>query len=117
VPLPVRTLHRRLLSAPWAARVSHSGWTCSAHPCHFNGRLRDELLSSEIFDTLAEARYLIDRWRLFYNHRRIERARGRMTPAAFAAAFAAAPPLRFASLACAAAPPRTQGATTMHQLS
>ena len=36
--------------------------------------LRDELLSSEIFDTLAEARYLIDRWRLFYNHRRIQRA-------------------------------------------
>jgi len=31
----------------------------------FNGRLRDELLSSEIFDTLTEARYLIDRWRLF----------------------------------------------------
>jgi hypothetical protein len=34
VPLPVRrTLHRRLLSAPWAVKVSHSGWTCSAHPC------------------------------------------------------------------------------------
>jgi len=31
----------------------------------FNGRLRDELLSSEIFDTLADAQYLIDRWRLF----------------------------------------------------
>ena len=30
----------------------------------FNGRLRDDLLSSEIFDTLAEARYLIDWWRL-----------------------------------------------------
>jgi putative transposase len=66
----------------------------------FNGRLRDELLSSEIFDTLAEARYLIDRWRLFCNHRRNQRALGKMTPAAFAAA-----------------PPRTQGATTMHQLS
>jgi putative transposase len=32
------------------------------HVESFNGRLRDELLSSEIFDTLAEARYLIDRW-------------------------------------------------------
>jgi transposase InsO family protein len=83
----------------------------------FNGRLRDELLSSEIFDTLAEARYLIDRWRLFYNHRRIQRALGKMTPAAFAAACAAVPPLRLASLACAAAPPRTRGATTMHRLS
>jgi transposase InsO family protein len=83
----------------------------------FNGRLRDELLSSEIFDRLAEARYLIDRWRLFYNHRRIQRALGKMTPAAFAAGCTAVPPLRLASLACAAAPPRTQGATTMHQLS
>jgi transposase InsO family protein len=66
----------------------------------FNGRLRDELLSSEIFDMLAEARYLIDRWRLFYNHQCIQRALGKMTPAAFAAAAcAAAPPLRIASLA------------------
>jgi putative transposase len=80
---------------------------------NLNGRLRDELLSSEIFDTLAEARYLIDRWRLIYKHRRIQRALGKMT----AAAFAAAPPLRLASLACVAASPRRQGATTMHQLS
>ena len=43
----------------------------------FNGRLRDELLSSEMFDMPAEARYLIDRWRLFYNHRRIQRGLGR----------------------------------------
>jgi putative transposase len=83
----------------------------------FNGRLRDELLSSEIFDTLVEARYLIDRWRLFYNRRRIQRALGKMTPAAFAAVCTAVPPLLLAPLACAAAPPRTQGATTMHQLS
>jgi transposase InsO family protein len=27
-------IKRRLLSAPWAAKVSHSGWTCSAHRCH-----------------------------------------------------------------------------------
>jgi transposase InsO family protein len=83
----------------------------------FNGRLRDELLSSEIFDTPAEARYLIDRWRLFYNHRRIQRALGKVTPAAFAATCPALPPLRLAALACAAAPPGTQGAATMHQLS
>jgi transposase InsO family protein len=51
----------------------------------FNGRLRHELLSSEIFDTLAEARYLIDQWRLFYNHRRIQRVLGKVTPAALAA--------------------------------
>ena len=51
----------------------------------FNSRLRDELLSSEIFDTLAEARYLIDRSWLFYNHRRIKLALGKVTPAVFAA--------------------------------
>jgi hypothetical protein len=43
----------------------------------FNGRLRDELLSSAIFDMPAEARYLIDRWRLFCNHWRIQRGLGR----------------------------------------
>jgi FAD/FMN-containing dehydrogenase len=37
VALPVRPLHRRLLSALRAAKVSHKGWTCSAHPCHFGG--------------------------------------------------------------------------------
>ena len=83
----------------------------------FNGRLRDELLSSEIFATLNEARLLVDRWRLHYNHRRIQRALGKLTPAAFAAACLAMPPLRLAPLACAAAPPGMEGAATMHQLS
>lgn len=66
---------------------------------------------------MAEARYLIDRRRLFYNHRRIRRALGKVTPAAFAATCTALPPLRPAALACAAAPPCTEGAATMHQLS
>lgn len=83
----------------------------------FNGRLRDELLSSEIFDTLAEARYLADRWRLHYNHRRIQRTLGKQTPAAYAAMCPAVPPLRLAPLACATAPPGREGADTMHQLS
>ncbi len=64
----------------------------------FNGKLRHELLSSEIFDTLAEARYRADRWRPHYNHRRPQRALGKQTPAA-----------------CAA--PGKQGAETMHRLS
>ena len=34
----------------------------------FNGKLRDELLNIEIFDTLLEAKVLIDRWRRDYNH-------------------------------------------------
>jgi transposase InsO family protein len=83
----------------------------------FNGRLRDELLSSEVFDTLAEARYLVDRWRLHYNHRRLQRALGKQTPAAHAATCPALPPLRLAPLACAAAPPGREGTNTMHRLS
>ena len=98
---------RRALNSPWQNGIVES----------FNGRLRDQLLSSEIFDTLAEARYLIDRWRLFYNHRRIQRALGKVTLAAFAATCASLPALRLAALACAAAPPCTQGASAMHQLS
>ena len=33
----------------------------------FNGKLRDELLEREIFDTLLEAKVLIERWRREYN--------------------------------------------------
>ena len=34
----------------------------------FNGKLRDELLNREIFDTLFEAKVLVERWRREYNH-------------------------------------------------
>ncbi len=50
----------------------------------FNGRLRDELLLLEIFETLAEASYLVDRWRLHYNHRRPQLAPGMLTLRNFA---------------------------------
>ena len=33
----------------------------------FNGELRDELLNCEIFETLFEAKVLIERWRMEYN--------------------------------------------------
>lgn len=33
----------------------------------FNGRLRDELLNAELFDTLLEAQVLVERWRRHYN--------------------------------------------------
>ena len=36
----------------------------------FNGKLRDELLNVEIFDTLWEAKVLVERWRREYNQRR-----------------------------------------------
>ena len=51
----------------------------------FNGRLRDELLNRELFLGLAEARYVLDAWRLEYNHRRPHSGIGWQTPAAFAA--------------------------------
>ena len=36
----------------------------------FNGKLRDELLNVEVFDTLWEAKVLAERWRREYNQRR-----------------------------------------------
>src|SRR4029079_15670773 len=33
----------------------------------FNARLRDELLDGEIFDTLCEAKIVIESWRRHYN--------------------------------------------------
>ena len=44
-------------------------------------------------------------------------ALGKLTPAAFAAACPALPPLRLAPLACAAAPLGMEMAAPMHQLS
>ena len=51
----------------------------------FNGKLRDELLNQELFLSLAEVRWVIDRWRLDYNHHRIHSALNYQTPAAYAA--------------------------------
>ena len=50
----------------------------------FNGKLRDELLNREIFLSLAEARWVTDRWRADYNHRRPHSALDDQTPAAYA---------------------------------
>ena len=51
----------------------------------FNGKLRDELLNRELFLSLDEARWVIDRWRLDYNHRRPHSSLDYQTPAAYAA--------------------------------
>ena len=51
----------------------------------FNGKLRDELLNQEIFLSMHEARWVIDRWRLDYNHYRIHSSLNYQTPAEFAA--------------------------------
>lgn len=47
----------------------------------FNGRLRDELLDREIFDTLHEAKVLIERWRWEYNTVRPHGSLGYKPPA------------------------------------
>ncbi len=47
----------------------------------FNGKLRDELLNGEIFNTLFEAQVLIERWRHHYNHRRPHSSLGYRPPA------------------------------------
>jgi len=51
----------------------------------FNGKLRDELLNQELFLSLAEVRFVIDRWRMDYNHHRPHSALDYRTPAVFAA--------------------------------
>ena len=48
----------------------------------FNGKLRDELLNEEVFDSLGDARRRLARWRHDYNHTRPHPALGGLTPAA-----------------------------------
>jgi transposase InsO family protein len=47
----------------------------------FNGKLRDELLICEIFETLFEVKVLIERWRKDYNTLRPYSALGYLPPA------------------------------------
>ena len=47
----------------------------------FNGQLRDELLNGEIFDTMLEARVIIERWRREYNTIRPHSSLGYVPPA------------------------------------
>ena len=61
--------------APWQNGYSES----------FNGKLRDELLSQELFGSLAEAEVLTERFRRHYNESRPHSALGYLPPAAYAA--------------------------------
>jgi putative transposase len=47
----------------------------------FNGKLRDELLNVEVFDTLLEAQVLVERWRIHYNTVRPHSSLGYRPPA------------------------------------
>jgi transposase InsO family protein len=50
----------------------------------FNSHLRNEYLDREIFVSIEELRYFVERWRLDYNHHRPHQSLGYMTPAVFA---------------------------------
>ena len=52
----------------------------------FNGKFRDECLNEQWFESLAQARQEISRWRRDYNEVRPHSAIGRIPPAQFAAA-------------------------------
>ena len=47
----------------------------------FNGKLRDELLNGEVFDTVTEARVITERWRKHYNTVRPHSSLGYRPPA------------------------------------
>lgn len=93
----------------------------------FGGRVRDELLSVELFSCLAEAQILIEDWRVDYNEHRPHSALGMMAPAVFARGYreahlAAAPAgaelrRRSASAPLDAGGTHTLQAPTIHQLS
>ena len=53
----------------------------------FNGHFREECLDQHWFETLAEAREVIEAWRVGYNEERPHRALGQRTPAAFLASW------------------------------
>lgn len=50
----------------------------------FNGKLRDECLNENMFETLAEAKVLVERWRKDYNEERPHSSLGGLTPEAYA---------------------------------
>lgn len=51
----------------------------------FNGRLRDECLNEHLFNTLNEARQIIEAWRIDYNTNRPHTSLKGLTPTEFAA--------------------------------
>jgi len=56
----------------------------------FNGKLRDECLNEQVFSSLAEARRIIECWRIDYNTARPHSSLDYQTPEEFAANWHAA---------------------------
>jgi putative transposase len=50
----------------------------------FNGKLRDECLNENVFETLAEAKVIVERWRKDYNGQRPHSSLEGLTPEAYA---------------------------------
>ena len=50
----------------------------------FNGRLRDECLNVNEFETIDEAKHCIEAWRIDYNEHRPHGALGNLTPSEYA---------------------------------
>ena len=84
-------------SATW--RFPSTRWFCSSQPSapqivstiaramisnscieSFNGKLRDELLNGEIFDTILEAKVITENWRNHYNKLRPHSSLGYRPP-------------------------------------
>ena len=71
----------------WLSRVGvktlfiEPGSPCeNGYNASFNGKLPDELLNPEIFDTLLKAKVLIERWRRHYNTARPHSSPGYRSP-------------------------------------
>lgn len=66
----------------------------NGHIESFQDKLRDECLKRELFGSLAEARVIVEAWRMEYNEQRPHSSLGYQTPAEFAVAGASNPGLQ-----------------------
>ena len=74
----------------------------------FNGRLRDECMNENLFGNLAEARRVIEAWRIDYNTQRPHTSLGGMAPAVYAKMAPPTGPLRLSSAMAPLSGPRSQ---------
>jgi len=81
-----KTLPERMRPPHHEPNISRSRWTKIGYTVKsFNGKFRDECLNDNVFTTLAQARRIIESWRVDYNENRPHRSLGQKTPKEFAA--------------------------------